>query len=159
MVSAFTDEDLLGTWRLVSASSKDVDSGTITHAFGGPHPVGFISYGKDRRMMAVIAYDNRIKPTRVDQTTLEQREQLFQTLAAYAGTYSVSGSSVQHDIDVSWNETWTGTSVTRDIAFKNGMLVLTSRPMLDRDGKTVVLTAIWDRIPVRPVDSDPRQGA
>lgn len=146
MVAAFAEQDLLGTWRLVSASSKDVDSGAITHAFGGPNPVGFISYGKDRRMMAVIAYDNRIKPARVDQTTAEQRDQLFETMAAYAGTYTLSGTSVQHHIDVSWNETWTSTSVTRDITFKEGMLVLTSRPLLDRDGKTVVLTAIWDKV-------------
>lgn len=144
--SAFSEEHLLGTWKLISASSRDVDSGEVSHAFGGPHPVGFISYTGDHRMMAVIAYDNRIKPARVDQTTVEQRDQLFKTMAAYAGTYAVSGNSVQHHIDVSWNETWTRSSVTRDIAFKDGKLVLTSRPLLDLDGRTVVLTAIWDKV-------------
>jgi Lipocalin-like domain len=143
---AFTEEDLFGTWKLVSASSRDVSSGEVSHAFGGPHPVGFICYGKDRRMMAVIAFDNRIKPARVDQTTVEQRDQLFKTMAAYAGTYAVCGDSVQHHIDVSWNETWSGTSVTRDITLQDGKLVLTSRPLLDLDGKTVVLTAVWDRV-------------
>jgi Lipocalin-like domain len=145
-VSAFTAEHLVGTWRLVSASSREVNSGAVTQAFGGPHPVGFISYGQDGRMMAVIAYDNRIKPARVDQTTAEQRDELFKTMAAYAGTYTVSGNSVQHHIDVSWNETWTGTRVTRDISFADGKLVLTSHPLLDRDGKTVVLTATWDKV-------------
>jgi hypothetical protein len=97
-------------------------------------------------MMAVGAHDNRIKPARVDQTTAEQRDQLFNTMFAYAGTYTVSGTSVQHHIDVSWNETWTGTSVTRDISFEDGKLVLTSRPLLGHDGRTVVLTAIWDKV-------------
>jgi hypothetical protein len=142
----FAEADLLGTWKLVSASSRDVVSGEMSHAFGGPHPAGFISYGKDRRMMALIAYDNRIKPARADQTTVEQRDLLFKTMAAYAGTYTVSGNSVQHHIDVSWNETWTGTSVTRDVTYQDGKLVLTSRPLLDLDGKTVVLTAIWERV-------------
>jgi hypothetical protein len=144
--AAYTEQDLLGTWRLVGASSRDVSSGEVTHAFGGAHPVGFISYARDHRMMAVGAYDNRIKPARVDQTTAEQRDQLFKTMFAYAGTYTVSGTSVQHHIDVSWNETWTGTSVTRDISFEDGKLVLTSRPLPHHDGRTVVLTAIWDKV-------------
>jgi hypothetical protein len=145
-VTLATEEDLVGTWRLVSASSKDVSSGQVADAFGGPHPVGFISYAKDHRMMAIGAYDNRLKPAHMDQTTAEQRDELFKTMFAYAGTYTVSGGSVQHHIDVSWNETWTGTSVTRDIGFQDGKLVLTSPPLLDYEGKTVVLTAVWDKV-------------
>jgi hypothetical protein len=35
---AYTEQDLWGTWRLVGASSKDVSSGEVTHAFGGAQP-------------------------------------------------------------------------------------------------------------------------
>ena len=143
---AYTEEDLLGTWKLLGASRKDVSTGQVTQAFGGVHAVGFISYGKDHRMMTVAAYGNRIKPARVDQTTLEDRDQLFRTMFAYAGTYTVSGNWVQHHIEVSWNETWTGTTVIRDISFQDGKLVLTTRPQLSADGKTEVLTLIWERV-------------
>jgi hypothetical protein len=144
-MSEYTEEDLLGTWKLVSASSRDVVTGAVKPAFGGPHPVGFISYGKDHRMMTVVAYEKRIKPDRVDHTTSEQRDQLFKTMFAYAGTYTVCGGSVQHHIEVSWNETWTGTTVTRDISFEDGRLVLTTRPPLSLEGRTVVLTATWEK--------------
>lgn len=143
---AYSESDLLGTWKLVSGSRKDVNTGAITEAFGGPHPVGFISYGKDHRMMTVAAYDNRIKPERVDQVTPQQQAQLLATMFAYAGTYTVSGNTVQHHIEASWNETWTGTTVTRDISFQDGKLVLTTRPQLSLDGKTVVLTLIWEKV-------------
>jgi len=97
-------------------------------------------------MMAMAADDNRIKPARVDQTTPEQRDQLFQTYFAYAGTYSVTGESVQHHIEASWNETWTRTTVTRDIKFEKGRLILTTRPQLGPNGRMVVLTLTWERI-------------
>lgn len=142
---AYTEADFLGTWRLVGASRKDLSTGEVTQAFGGPHPVGFISYGKDHRMMTVVAYDDRIKPPRVDQVSAEQRDELFRTMFAYAGTYSISGTSVEHHIEVSWNETWTGTTLIRDISFQNGKLVLTARPHLDVDGRSVIFTAIWEK--------------
>ena len=143
---AYSEDDLVGTWKLVGAFMKDVETGEVTDAYGGPHPTGFLSYGRDHRVIAMAAYDKRIKPARVDQTTPEQRDQLFQTYFAYAGTYSVSGDSVQHHIETSWNETWTGTTVTRDIKFRNGKLILTTRPQLRLTGRTVVVTLTWEKI-------------
>jgi hypothetical protein len=143
---AYGEDDVVGTWKLVSAFKKDVETGEVSDAYGGPHPIGFLSYGRDHRMMAMAAYENRIKPARVDQTTPEQRDQLFQTYFAYAGTYSISGSSVQHHIEASWNETWTGTTVTRDIKFEDGRLILTTRPQLRPNGRMVVVTLTWEKI-------------
>jgi hypothetical protein len=87
---AYGEDDLVGSWKLVSALMKDVENGEVSDAYGGPHPTGFLSYGRDHRVMAMAAYDRRIKPARVDQTTPEQRDQLYQTYFAYAGTFSVS---------------------------------------------------------------------
>jgi len=143
---AYGEDDLVGTWKPVSAFVKDVENGEVSDAYGGPHPTGFLSYGSDHRMMAMAAYDKRIKPARVDQTTPEQRDQLFQTYFAYAGTFSVSDGSVQHHIEASWNETWTGTTVTRDIKVENGKLILTTRPQLRPNGRTIVITLTWEKI-------------
>src|SRR5487761_2208274 len=91
---AVTEQDLWGSWKLVNASRKDVTTGEVSDAYGGPHPTGFISYGKDHRMIVLITFDNRIKPERVDTATPEQRAQLFNSMLAYAGTYSITGNSV-----------------------------------------------------------------
>jgi hypothetical protein len=143
---AFGEDDLVGTWKLVSAFTKNVENGEVSEAYGGPHPTGFLSYGRDHRVMAMAAYDRRIKPARVDQATPEQRDQLFLTYFAYAGTYSVSGDSVQHHVEASWNETWTGTTLTRKIQFENGKLILTTPPQLRANGMTVVITLTWEKI-------------
>src|SRR5271154_872458 len=66
---AYDEHDLVGTWKLVSAFMKNAENGEVSEAYGGPNPTGFLSYGSDHRMMAMAAYDKRIKPERVDQTT------------------------------------------------------------------------------------------
>ena len=143
---AISEKDLWGTWKLVSAVRKNVDGGQTKDAYGGPHPNGYIMYGSDRRMMAMAEYDNRIKPARVDQTTPEIRSQLYSTSWAYAGTYEVKGNVIQHHVDVSTNGTWTGTTVTRDIAYDGTRLVLTTRPQLSGDGQMVILTLTWEKV-------------
>jgi hypothetical protein len=42
-----------------------------------------------------------------------EKIQLFGTLVAYSGKYVVEGDKVTHKVDVSWNETWTGTDQVR----------------------------------------------
>lgn len=130
----------------MSAVKKDVNSGETADAYGGPHPNGFISYGKDHRMMGMAAYDNRLKPARVDQTTADQREQLYKSFWGYAGTYTLTGNTIEHHVETSWNETWTGTTVTRDISYDGTKIVLTTRPQLNSDGKTIVITLTWEKV-------------
>lgn len=143
---AISEEDLWGTWKLVSAIRKDVDTGDSAYAYGGPHPNGFISYSKDHRMMGMAAYDNRFKPARVDQTTADQREQLYKSYWAYAGTYTLKGNTIEHHVETSLNETWTGTTVTRDISYDGTRLILTTRPQLNLEGRTVIITLIWEKM-------------
>ena len=39
----------------------------------------------------------------------DERVTLYDTMFAYAGTYSIETDKVVHHVDISWNETWTGT--------------------------------------------------
>jgi hypothetical protein len=143
---AFSEQDLWGTWKLVSAVRRDVDGNQATDAYGGPHPTGYITYGSDHRMMAMAEYDNRTRPARVDQTTPETRSELYSTFWAYAGTYELNGKTIQHHVDTSWSGAWTGTTVTRDIAYNGTHLVLTTRPQLSQDGHMVILTLTWEKV-------------
>ena len=61
-------------------------------------------YGNDGRMLVLNLSSGRPKPDSLESITDEQRVQLFRTMVAYGGTYTIDGQSVSHHIDISWNE-------------------------------------------------------
>src|SRR5262245_25025549 len=140
------DESLVGTYKLISSTRKILDTGEVTDT-DGKDPKGFIMYGKDGRMMGLIVYSDRPKPESIDKMTDQQRADLFRTMAAYAGTYKFDGNKVEHHIDISWNELWTGTTVVRDIKKEGEKLGYTARPAPCRgDGKMSVVTLVWEKV-------------
>ena len=113
----------------------------------GKSPTGFVTYGRDGRMMGIIVFSNRSKPESLDKLTDQQRAELFKTMLAYAGTYKFSGTQVEHHIDASWNEIWTGTTQIRDIKKDGERLVFTTKPApFPRDGKMSVNTLVWELV-------------
>jgi hypothetical protein len=54
------------------------------------NPTGYLSYSADDRIVA-----------------------LYDTMFSYAGTYSVETDKIIHHVDISWNESWTGTDQIR----------------------------------------------
>ena len=56
-MTAMTDR-LPGTWTLVSAVREEIPSGARTEMFG-QNPHGFINYGPDGRMIALITRRDR----------------------------------------------------------------------------------------------------
>jgi hypothetical protein len=142
---AVAQEALDGTYRLVSSTRKIVDTGEVEDTFG-KNPSGFITYGKDGRMMVIIVRGDRTKPTDVNLTD-QQRADLHRSMTAYAGTYTFDGKTVTHNIDISWNEAWTGTSVIRDVQRDGDRLIYTTRPAPSPvDGKLSVVTLIWEKV-------------
>jgi len=108
------DDDIVGTYRLISANRVILATGDTEDSYG-KNPIGFMTYGRDGRMMGMIVFSNRPKAESLDKMTDQQRADLFRTMIAYGGTYTFRGNSVEHHIDISWNELWTGTTVIRDI--------------------------------------------
>ena len=105
---AVGNEDLYGTWRLLSFTRRVVATGEMSDLLGkAPH--GFLSYGRDGRMSAILAKDGRPKPADMAKLTGEERAELFSTMIAYAGTFTIDGKTVTHHVDISWNENLTGT--------------------------------------------------
>jgi len=49
------DEGIWGTYRLITATNKILNTGDVVNAFGG-HPKGYITYGKEGRMLVLITY-------------------------------------------------------------------------------------------------------
>jgi hypothetical protein len=57
----------LGTWKLQSFTTEDLATGQKTDLFGA-HPGGFLSYGPDGRMYAILLKEGRPQPTSFQPT-------------------------------------------------------------------------------------------
>jgi len=140
------DDDIVGTYRLISSHRVILETGETEDSYG-KNPSGFISYGRDGRMMTIVVFSNRPRPESLDKMTDQQRTDLFRTMSAYGGTYTFHGDRVEHHIDISWNEVWTGTTVIRDIKKEGDRLVYTTKPApFPRDGKMSVNTLVWEKV-------------
>ena len=139
-------EMLEGTWKLVSSTRTNTTTGATTNSFG-PNPLGYIMYGKDGRMMVLLTRSDRPKPDSIDKMTDEQRSRLFSSMLAYSGTYKFDGKSIEHRIDLSWNEVWGGTTQVRDIKKDGDRLIYTTRPAPSPiDGSMGFATLIWEKV-------------
>jgi Lipocalin-like domain len=145
-VWAAGEEDLYGTWRLVSYYQEIQATGEKIDIFGKA-PIGFLSYSRDGRMSAILAKDRRPKPADLTKVTDAERVELFKTVIAYAGTFKFDGKTVTHYLDISWNETWTGTAQVRNVRLEGGKLYISTNPIpRPEDGKVVVGVLVWEKV-------------
>ena len=142
------EQSLEGTYKLISSTRKILDTGQVVDTYG-KQPTGFITYSRDGRMLALIVWDknDRPAPESVGAITGEQRANLFRTMVSYGGTYKFDGDTVEHHIDISWNQAWTGSTQIRDVRKDGNRLIYTTRPApFSADGKMSVITVIWQKV-------------
>jgi Lipocalin-like domain len=142
------DNPLLGTWRLKSH--------VVTTAAGvrstpyGTHPTGYLSYSADGRMQVIGAANDRTAPP--DPAPPEKaRVMLYDTMFAYAGTYSVEAGRVIHHVEVSWNQAWTGTDQIRSFEVHGNTLTLTTRIADAAAATETHYSLVWERVPAAPL--------
>lgn len=139
-------EKLYGTWKLVSFTQRIVATGETIDVFGRS-PSGFLSYSRDGRMNAILVKDKRPRPADMAQATTEDKAQLFSSMYAYAGTFTVDGKTVTHHVDISWNENWTGTHQVRNVRLEGDRLYISTNPQSNGiDGKIVVGELVWEKV-------------
>jgi Lipocalin-like domain len=135
----------LGTWRLQSYTTEDLETGQKTDLFG-LHPSGSITYGSDCRMSAILIKDSRKSPASLVPTDAEKIE-LYGSLIAYAGTYSIDADKVSHHIDASWNQAWTGTTQVRQFQIAGKTLTIRTLPAKNAlTGRQSSSVLIWIRM-------------
>jgi len=135
---------LLGTWKLVSVIREEVPSG-VTIDLMGPNPQGFITYSADGRMVVIIVRGDRKKPV-TNTATSTEAENLFRSVISYAGTYTIDGNEVTHHVDISWNESWTGTKQVRIFKLEGHRLSLSTPVSPDPlDGKVSIRSLVWEK--------------
>ncbi len=137
---------LLGTWRMMSWQREIIATGERIDALG-PEPVGYINYGADGRMFAFVLSKDRIRPAGSVPTN-EEKLRLYDSMLAYAGTYTLDDEKVVHHVDASWNQVWTGTDQVRFYTLDGDRLTIRGAP--DKDpytGQEVVHRIVFQKLP------------
>ena len=143
-----TNDKLVGTWKLVSASSTS-STGERSETPYGPGPVGFLTYTGDGRVTALISYGER-KPLSVGGGTsapLEEQAEAFKTFLAYAGRYTLSGDKVTHHIEISSIQNYVNRDLVRSVKFQDDRIILVTPPT-PVNGKIQTVELIWQRLSV-----------
>ena len=128
---------LHGTWRMISWTRRAVATGMVTNAMG-PDPVGYLSYHPDGRVMAVVV--SRERPAiKGEVPTDAEKVALFDSMLAYAGTYTFENGRVVHHVDASWNPAWGVSDLIRPFSIDGNRLKISGAPGVDPNtGEEVV---------------------
>ena len=119
---------LVGTWKLVSfhVETEGSDAQQLMEGWD-EHPVGFVIFTKDGRLLALL--------TAGDRPASAKPEQLIGSMCAYSGRYRVEGNRLSTMVDSAWLPAWVGTEQPR--TFK-------------RDGDTLLLMTDFQEHPRFP---------
>ena len=140
-----SENPIIGTWKLQSLVFEAMATGQRSSPMGD-HPSGYLSYSLDGRMYAIGAAEDRPKPRDLVLTD-EEKVKLQETIFAYAGTYCVDTEKIIHHVDISWNQSWTGTDLVRFYKLNNNILTITTAPVQDAiDGKEGKFVLVWERV-------------
>jgi hypothetical protein len=97
-------------------------------------------------MSGCMVSDHRPKPKDLAKISDQERAERFNTVVAYGGTFEVVGNQVVHTVDISWNETWTGTTQRRDFRIDGSRLTIDVGPQIGVDGRRSTAVLIWTKV-------------
>jgi hypothetical protein len=137
-----TKGKLVGTWKLVSASST-TSKGEKNETPYGVGPAGFLTYAEEGRVTSLISYGGR-KSLSISATPEDQAE-AFSTFLAYTGRYTLNGDKVTHHIEISSIQNYVGKDLIRGVKFDGDRITLTTPPTLV-NGKIQTIELIWQRL-------------
>ena|ERR1700722_14119950 len=141
---AMNNDELVGTWKLVSALSKRASDGGSEAPYGA-NPVGFLTYSRDGRVMAILGHGDR-KLLPAGGGTLEEQAEAFKTFLAYAGRYKLSGDRVSHYVEVSSIQNYVGKELVRSVKYQADQIILVTPPT-PVNGKIQTIELTWQRLP------------
>lgn len=151
--SSTHNDSLIGIWSLISATAIHAD-GTVTPDVYGANPIGYITYTSDGHMMVMFSRSDRSPLSQAVRSPLspemqslpiEELAQAFTTFNAYAGTYTLSGNTVTHHIEIASIPNRVGTTLIRTFSLSENRVTLRTSPVLN-DGVETVFELVWERI-------------
>ena len=132
-----------GVWKLKKYSRRFLDTGEVRNDL---LPQAYILYTPGGFMMSITVEEKRARPAG-EVLTDEERVRLFKSIiSAYSGRYTVEGDIVIHDVEMSWNEAWTGTKQMRLFKVTGDELVIETTPRTaGTDTRQFINTLTWER--------------
>jgi hypothetical protein len=136
---------IVGVWKLTSWTRNDVATNKTSKLYG-EHPEGYNVYTRNGRVFVLGLAEGRKAPTKPELSDAE-RIDLFKSMYAYSGTYKVEGNSkLVYHVDGSWNQSWTGTDLTRQVEIAGNKLTIVTPPFKSvLDGQDIVVTTTYER--------------
>jgi Lipocalin-like domain len=143
---------LLGTWKLISVTAILPD-GTVENEAYGSNPTGYITYTSEGKMMVIFSKSDRPPLSKenasplsaaIHSVPIEERSQAFSTFNAYAGTYTLSGNTVTHHVEVASIPNRVGKNLVRTFTL-NGNQITLSTPPSKGDAVPKVFELLWER--------------
>ncbi len=140
-----TQNQFLGTWRLVSWEIRDLE-GQVIYPYG-KDAIGILMYAPDGYMSATLTKPNRPHFAAGDILggTIEEQALAAQSYLAYCSRYEIKENKVIHYVETSLFPNWVGIVQERFFEFKDGQLSLSTPPLLLK-GKQQVGYLIWERV-------------
>ena len=144
---AIAENQIVGTWKLMSMTYRDESTGMETDLWG-KDPIGFLSYTHGGRMSAVITARNlKIAAQTAGEASIEEQAKLFRNSFGYAGSYTLTKDRIVHHVEVATDPTWVGQDQVRFPRFDGNRLIITGEPIRTAGDPTPrVLQLIWERI-------------
>jgi hypothetical protein len=124
--------DIVGTWRFVSAVSRDADGKEMPPPYGN-QGLGRIVFTADR--MAVMMID-----ARKELPAGQKRE-----YGGYSGSYVYDGKQLTTTVDAAPDPSRIGTDQVRGVRFEDGLMILRPPPR-ELGGKTEHRELTWEKI-------------
>jgi hypothetical protein len=109
----YTDHPIVGTWRLISFTEKNLETGAISYPFGEAAKA-LVIYGADGYVATIFTKSDR-KPPVAPQAIDQEAINLYRSMIAFAGRYELDGKRLIYRPEISWNEAWNGTTQERVI--------------------------------------------
>ena len=137
---------LVGTWRLVSATQQLADGTVRPDPQTGPKGVGYLVYTDTGQVCVVVGNPERSRWASVQAPTGADLRNAFDGLVAYAGTFEVNEAEryVVHHIEVDRVPNSTGADRKRFCVVSGNRLVLRAASPLPPEVKE--WTIVWERV-------------
>lgn len=136
---------IVGTWKLVSARETLKDGTTRPFASVGPHGKGFLMYQRDGYMCADLVDSDRPQWANPAQATPDEKAAAADSTFAYCGRYEIDVDHRQlvHLPEVATNPGWVGSRQIRPYVLEGKRLILSDA--VKDDPLVTRWTIVWEK--------------
>jgi hypothetical protein len=136
---------IVGTWRLVSATQRLENGTTRPDPATGEKGIGYLIYTETGQVCVVVGNPERSRWESVQAPTPQNLRNAFDGLVAYTGTFEVNEAEkyVVHHIEVDKIPNLAGTDRKRFCSIEGNRLVLRAAPPLPANVQEWKI--VWER--------------